>query len=157
MWLFLVLSEMLVGMVLRRRQRYRPAIPTSISTPIMSPTPRPSKIVERFVFGVVDCVASDVAFVVAAGDDTSSGSNGVGATKIVVRTVVIEATEGVVIAVSMNMVLERFGTAVTRFGFKLEGMVNLVDVRNSVYKVPESNVLSGDHTVWDSSGDFCKG
>jgi hypothetical protein len=59
-------------------------------------TPKPSKIVERLDFFVVDCVASESALVVVVGKTASSPPvGGAGAIKTVVRIVVVAVPEDV--------------------------------------------------------------
>jgi len=105
----------------------------------MRPTPKPIRIVARLDCGVVVCLASASALAVVEGKDASSGLDGVGATKTVVRTVVIDVAEGVAIVVSTSMLLPRSGIAV----LDVEGMV--IEVEYPACDGPASEVLPCDH------------
>lgn len=111
----------------------------------MRPTPNPIRIVARLDCGVVDCVASASALLVVEGRDTSSALVGVGATKTVVKTVVMEVAEGVVRVVSMDIVLAGCLRLVIMLRLDSGGTSKPVEVEYSACNVPTSEVLIGGH------------
>jgi hypothetical protein len=125
--------------LLRRRQRYRPAILATKSTKNVMPRPKPICTMEPMVTGVADCVTCAVVSDVVEGREFSSaavgGVDAVDEITTVVRTVTVDVIGSVDKDAKEDVRLLGSTLGMTKLGVGTRGMDEITNVETDACQI----------------------